>query len=51
VLSPRPGEVRRVIQVELPRPRQRGGAGFVELRRSIYREFFSEEEVLMDYVV
>ena len=51
VLSPRPGAIRRLVQVPLPRPRQRGGAGFQELRKVIYREFFTDEEVLMDYVV
>jgi sulfonate transport system ATP-binding protein len=51
VLSPRPGSIRRLVQVPLPRPRQRGGAGFLELRQQIYREFFADEEVLMDYVV
>jgi sulfonate transport system ATP-binding protein len=51
VLSPRPGAIRRLVRVPLPRPRLRGGAGFLELRQQIYREFFSDDEILIEYVV
>jgi ABC-type nitrate/sulfonate/bicarbonate transport system ATPase subunit len=39
VLQPRPGRIRRVVDIDLPHPRDRESAGFVRLRRDILREF------------
>lgn len=39
IMTPRPGKISNIIEVELPRPRHRGGAEFLEMRRSIL-EFF-----------
>jgi ABC-type nitrate/sulfonate/bicarbonate transport system ATPase subunit len=35
IMTPRPGRVERVIDVDLPRPRQRNGAAFLKLRADI----------------
>jgi sulfonate transport system ATP-binding protein len=51
IMSPRPGTIKRVVQVELPRPRDRTGFQLTELRKSIYREFFTNEEVPEDYEI
>lgn len=39
VMEPRPGRIRRVVAVDLPRPRDREAAGFLRLRREILGEF------------
>jgi len=51
ILSNRPGTVKKEVRIPLARPRQRGSADFVAIRETIYREFFSEEEALVDYMV
>jgi len=51
ILSSRPGTIKRVVQVDLPRPRDRTGDSVTELRKSIYREFFSAEDVPEDYEI
>jgi ABC-type nitrate/sulfonate/bicarbonate transport system ATPase subunit len=35
LLTPRPGRIERMIEVTLPRPRQRNGAAFLQLRAAI----------------
>ncbi len=39
IMTPRPGKISKIIEVDLPRPRQRGSASFLEMRRQIL-EFF-----------
>ncbi|MYN07999.1 ABC transporter ATP-binding protein [Pseudoduganella aquatica] len=39
VLDARPGRIRRVQEVALPHPRQRGQAGFVAIRDSLHADF------------
>lgn len=39
IMTPRPGKISRIIDVDLPRPRQRGSGDFLSLRREIL-EFF-----------
>jgi sulfonate transport system ATP-binding protein len=43
VLSPRPGTVRRVVPVDLPRPRDRASLEFTRIRQAIHGEFFTRE--------
>src|SRR5262249_50860141 len=38
-MAPRPGRIRRVVDVALPRPRERTDARFVRLRDDILRDF------------
>jgi len=40
VMASRPGTVRRIFQVDLPRPRDRTGWEFAALRKAIHQEFF-----------
>lgn len=52
VLSNHPGEVKKSIPIELPRPRRRTGIDFSEMRRNIYIELFDEEDpIVEDYVI
>ncbi len=51
VLSSRPGTIKRVIGVDILRPRDRTSYGSIQLRKSIYREFFTDEEVPEDYEI
>ena len=39
IMTPRPGKISRIVNVDLPRPRHRGGTEFLTLRKSIL-EFF-----------
>ncbi len=39
VLTPRPGRVKRVLDVPLPRPRDRAHPDFFYVRRRVYEEF------------
>ena len=42
VMSERPGRIRRIVPVELPKHRDRNSYEFVEIRKIIYDEFFTE---------
>lgn len=51
IMSPRPGTIKRILRVEMPRPRDRTGNQLTELRKNIYREFFTSEDVPEDYEI
>jgi len=42
VMSERPGRIQRIVPVNLKEPRDRNSYEFVEIRKIIYNEFFSE---------
>lgn len=45
VLSSRPGTVRKVVNVDMPRKRDRSSTYFALLRKEIYKEFFEDAEI------
>jgi sulfonate transport system ATP-binding protein len=49
VLSSRPGTIKKIVEVKLPRPRRRTGIDFSEVRRQIYQEFFDESDPSIEY--
>jgi len=51
VLSSRPGRVKSLYPISLPRPRDRSSPDFMALRKSIFREFFNETEAPFAYEI
>lgn len=51
VLSCRPGRIKKIVNVDLPRPRKRTGIAFSELRRIVYQEFFDESAMDIEYMI
>ncbi|MCW2278501.1 ABC transporter ATP-binding protein [Heliophilum fasciatum] len=51
VMSKRPGMIKSIIPVNLPRPRNRTSYQFFEIKKAIYREFFHEDEASLEYVI
>lgn len=49
VLGSRPGQVKSIIPVRLPRPRNRTNEEFGLIRKKVYGEFFEETEVDIEY--
>ncbi|MGI9952683.1 ABC transporter ATP-binding protein [Moorellaceae bacterium AZ2] len=42
VLSPRPGTVKRIVEVNIPRPRNRSELQFLQVRQQMYEELMEE---------
>jgi len=51
VMSNRPGTIKKVINVELPRPRVRSNFDYIKIRNEIYKEFFEESEKTLEYYI
>ncbi|MDR0699838.1 MAG: ABC transporter ATP-binding protein [Tannerella sp.] len=51
VISERPGAIRRIIPVTLPRPRDRNSIDFAEIKREIYAELFHKEADYLDFII
>jgi sulfonate transport system ATP-binding protein len=51
VMSNRPGTIKKIIPVDLPRPRDRGSFDFTRKRNEVYQEFFASAESIPEYVI
>jgi len=51
VMSSRPGTIKKILRVNLPRPRDRSNVEFAYLRREIYREFFASKDEDLVYAI
>ncbi len=51
VFSSRPGKIIKTVNVSLPRPRYRSSGEFVEIKKSILKEFFKEQDRNDDYII
>jgi sulfonate transport system ATP-binding protein len=49
IMSNRPGTLRKIVTVDLPRPRDRTTDAFARLRALVHREFFAVRESVEDY--
>jgi len=44
IMSSRPGTIKKIVPVHLPRPRDRSSYDFVQIRKEIFTEFFADVE-------
>jgi sulfonate transport system ATP-binding protein len=51
IMSSRPGTVRRFVDVNLPRPRDRSDGAFAAVRKKIYGEFFTVSDPNIEYQI
>ena len=51
VMSSRPGTIKKIVPVALPRPRDRSSYDFVQIRKEIYSEFFGEQQKPFAYAI
>jgi sulfonate transport system ATP-binding protein len=51
VMSERPGTVNKIIEVNIPKPRDRNHSDYVEIKKEIYSELFKEEAKLLEYAI
>ncbi|WP_368490886.1 ABC transporter ATP-binding protein [Clostridium sp. BJN0013] len=51
VMSQRPGRIKKVIPIKVKRPRDRNSYDFLEIRKLIYEEFFSDQKEIVNYVI
>lgn len=49
VMTPQPGRIKRIQKVDLGVPRRRTGSQFTMARDEIYKEFFSDVEIPIEY--
>ena len=51
VMSNRPGTIKKIVPVQLPRPRDRSDYDFVQIRKEIYTEFFEQTNKPFAYAI
>lgn len=51
IMSERPGQIRKVIEVELPGQRDRSSVEFLTIRRKVLQEFFGKNETMLEYYI
>ena len=51
VMSARPGTIKTIVPIHLPRPRDRTSADFMALRRRIYGEFFTQATTEAEFTI
>lgn len=51
IMGKNPGEVKKEIKVPLARPRGRNSQDFIRIREEIYKEFFKNSEINIEYYI
>lgn len=49
IMGKNPGEIKKVIPVNMGRPRGRNSYDFMKIRKEIYKEFFEDSEIELEY--
>lgn len=49
IMGKNPGEIKKVISVNMGRPRGRNSYDFMNIRKEIYKEFFEDTDVELEY--
>lgn len=49
IMGKNPGEIKRIIPVEMGRPRGRNSIDFMRIRKEIYKEFFEDSDIEIEY--
>jgi sulfonate transport system ATP-binding protein len=50
-LSSRPGTIKKIIDVNIPRPRKRNNYDYIKIKNEIYAEFFGDSESNIEYYI
>ncbi|WP_223226158.1 MULTISPECIES: ABC transporter ATP-binding protein [Sporomusa] len=51
IMSPNPGRIKQMIDIQLPRPCDRGDAGLITYRQKVFQEFELVQDINQDYVI
>ncbi len=51
IMGKNPGEIKREVPVEMARPRGRNSSDFIHIREQIYKEFFKDSELQIEYYI
>ena len=51
ILSERPGTIKEIIPVKLPRPRDRSNSLFLDIRKKILINFLGDSELNIEYYI
>lgn len=51
ILSSRPGTIKKIVKVEVPRSRKRSDYDYIKIRNEIYNEFFEEFKDDVEYYI
>lgn len=51
VMSPKPGIIQKIVNIDLPRPRTRTSSDFAYYRKIIFKEFFGSVEDNIEYMI
>ncbi|MCD8156680.1 MAG: ABC transporter ATP-binding protein [Clostridiales bacterium] len=51
IMGKNPGEIKKEISVGMSRPRSRNGGEFIRIREAIYKEFFKNTEIELEYYI
>jgi ABC-type nitrate/sulfonate/bicarbonate transport system ATPase subunit len=51
VLSAKPGQIREIIDVKMPRPRDRSNEEFMMVRRTILKSLLGKQDIDIEYYI
>ena len=49
IMGKNSGEIKKTIKVDLARPRGRNSYDFMNIRKEIYKEFFEDTDIELEY--